>query len=920
METVRNRIVVGLLIISMIFIVYPTVTYAADAPGVYGDFYVVDNATGEAVTSDVSYANGILTIQRDGCRVKMKSGVSTTEDRIVFEKRGASGAHSCLRLENVHINTTTGVAVESKQRYSDINIYGDCEFVGTVGIQFDEDGGNFHVGSDSEAASLLAQGTSGAGFYCGSTIGFGSSANPVTFIGTPCAISIDDTSWLSTVNSEMKAGADKDNLTTVNGGFDAVNNNNDYKYVTLSANNTLTTHTITFNANDGSGTVSSQNVVDGRTFTLPNCGFQNGNMLFQGWAQGSATGTVSASGTEISNVTSDMTFYATWAKPKLTGITAPAAITGVANGTEKSASALGLPTTVTISTEDPEVTTAGVNWDLTTLASGTYNPSVLTEQTFTVNGTVTLPSTVDANGKALSTTVTVTVNGAPFVSDVSADLAAGNYTLNQNVVLTSATSDATIYYTTDGSEPSSSNGEEYTGPISVTGTEGTDVTTTIKAIAVKAGMQNSQVKSFVYKISLTPGTIAPGTADFNKYQPADIIVSITDGSYAFLGITNGSYTLVQGTDYTINGNEVTLKKEYLNKFSNNSTQTLVFDYSDGTDPRITININDTTPAAISPDTATFDRYAPADIKITKADGGYLLDSIKNGNDMLIKNIDYSITGNEVTISKNYLNKFVNGTQTLTFDYIGGNDPTLTIVIKDTKPDIAIKLKQANGGNISVTQASGLKKGDKVNVIVKANKGKKLSMILVNGKAISGTTFTMPDENVTITAVFTDITYKVSAVASTSKGGKVTGAKTVSYGGSVIIKAKAKYGYYFVKWMEKDRKVSTNSTLKIKNIKQAHSYKAVFKKMPVIFTLSKYGTGSIKVHWKSVNGAWKYQIMNNATSNGKYKIQWTGSNGNNTYLSLYKIKGKTYKFKMRYYKMQNGHIVWSSWTPVKCLIR
>jgi hypothetical protein len=828
MVTIMNRIVVGLLIISMIFIVYPTVTYAADTPGVYGDFYVVDNATEEAVTTGVSYANGVLTIQRDGCRIKMKNGVSTTTDRIVFEMGGASGAHSCLRLENVHINTATGVAVENNERFADIGIYGDCELIGTVGIQFDSDGGNFWVGSGSEAASLLAQGTSGAGFNCQSTIGFGSSANPVTFIGTSCAVYVEDTTYLSMESSDMKAGADKDHLATVN-GFSVVNGNADYKYVTLSAKNTLITHTITFEANGGSGTVSSQNVVDGRTFTLPNCGFQNGNMLFQGWAQGSATGTVSASGTEISNVTSDMTFYATWAKPKLTGITAPAAITGIANGTEKSASALGLPATVAISTEDPAVTTADVSWDLTTLASGTYDPSVLTAQTFTVNGTVTLPSTVDANGKTLSTTVTVTVNGAPFVSDVSADLAAGNYTLNQNVVLTSATSGATIYYTTDGSEPSSSNGVEYTGPISVTGTEGTDVTTTIKAIAVKAGMQNSQVKSFVYKISLSAGTIAPGTADFNKYQPADIIVTKTDGSYAFLGITNGSYTLVQGTDYTINGNEV-------------------------------------------------------------------------------------------TISKDYLNKFVNGTQTLTFDYIGGSDPTLTIVINDIKSDLAVELKQASGGSISVTQASGLKKGDIVNVIVKANKGKKLSMILVNGKAINGTTFTMPDENVTITAVFTDITYKISAVASTSKGGKITGAKTVSYGGSVIIKAKAKYGYYFVKWMEKDRKVSTDSTLKVKNIKQAHSYKAVFKKIPVMFTLSKYGTSSIKVHWKSVNGARKYQIMNNATSNGKYKIQWTGSNGNNTYLSLYKIKGKTYKFKMRYYKLQRGHIVWSSWTPVQCLIR
>ena len=54
--------------------------------------------------------------------------------------------------------------------------------------------------------------------------------------------------------------------------------------------------------------------------------------------------------------------------PKLIRVTAPQAITGVANGTEKTAAALGLPETVTIETEATGVTTADVAWDLTSLA------------------------------------------------------------------------------------------------------------------------------------------------------------------------------------------------------------------------------------------------------------------------------------------------------------------------------------------------------------------------------------------------------------------------------------------------------------------------------------------------------------------------------------------------------------------------
>ena len=197
-------------------------------------------------------------------------------------------------------------------------------------------------------------------------------------------------------------------------------------------------------------------------------------------------------------------------KPKLNSITAPGAITGVANGTDKTAEALGLPAIVTISTEDSKITTADVSWDLDNLASGSYDKTVLTKQTFTVNGTVTLPDTIDANGKSLKVTIKVTVNAAPFVSNVSANPVAGSYTENQNVTLNTSTEGAEIYYTTDGSTPDKTNGTKYTGAISVTGTEGQVVTTTIKAVAVKDGMQDSEVQTFEYKISIPDTAVAPG--------------------------------------------------------------------------------------------------------------------------------------------------------------------------------------------------------------------------------------------------------------------------------------------------------------------------------------------------------------------------------------------------------------------------
>ena len=84
------------------------------------------------------------------------------------------------------------------------------------------------------------------------------------------------------------------------------------------------------------------------------------------------------------------TFPAT-AKDKLTSITVPGTVT-VANGTAYKD--MNLPTQVNIVTEGNTVDKADVTWDT---ASGNYDPSVLTEQVVTLNGTVTCPENIDAS-------------------------------------------------------------------------------------------------------------------------------------------------------------------------------------------------------------------------------------------------------------------------------------------------------------------------------------------------------------------------------------------------------------------------------------------------------------------------------------------------------------------------------------------
>ncbi|MFD0616118.1 LamG-like jellyroll fold domain-containing protein [Paenibacillus sp. GCM10027629] len=90
----------------------------------------------------------------------------------------------------------------------------------------------------------------------------------------------------------------------------------------------------------------------------------------------------------------------------LKSITAPAAITGVANGMAKTVEALGLPAEVELVTDKGSMN-ANVAWNV---EAASYDPTVKTAQTFTVNGAVTLPAGVDnPNNVALTTSIQVTV-------------------------------------------------------------------------------------------------------------------------------------------------------------------------------------------------------------------------------------------------------------------------------------------------------------------------------------------------------------------------------------------------------------------------------------------------------------------------------------------------------------------------------
>ena len=140
------------------------------------------------------------------------------------------------------------------------------------------------------------------------------------------------------------------------------------------------------------------------------------------------------------------------------------------------------------------------------------------------NGTVltTADTAVIILVSGKSASVTITVNAMEQAAAPTFSPAGGTYTTAQTVTISSSTQGTSIYYTTDGTEPTTGS-TLYSDAITVSST------TTIKAIAVKSGMKNSTVSSASYTINIAPAFVA-----------------VTD-------ITGVATTMTAGTPLTLSG-------------------------------------------------------------------------------------------------------------------------------------------------------------------------------------------------------------------------------------------------------------------------------------------------------------------------------------------------------------------------------
>ncbi len=188
--------------------------------------------------------------------------------------------------------------------------------------------------------------------------------------------------------------------------------------------------------------------------------------------------------------------------------------------------------------------TSGATIYYTTNGVGPTTSSTLYTGPITVNSSQTIEAIAVATGYTQSAigsatyTITSSVAATPTFSP-----SGGTYTTAQTVTISDATSGATIYYTTNGTTPTTGS-TPYAGPIAVSATE------TIEAIAVASGHTQSAVGSAAYTITsaaATP-TFSPSGGTYTTTQT--VTISDTTSGATIYYTTNGTTPTTSSTPYT----------------------------------------------------------------------------------------------------------------------------------------------------------------------------------------------------------------------------------------------------------------------------------------------------------------------------------------------------------------------------------
>ena len=341
--------------------------------------------------------------------------------------------------------------------------------------------------------------------------------------------------------------------------------------------------------------------------------------------------------------------------------------------------------------------------------------------------------------------------------------AAGEYTEAQYVKIACTTQGATIYYTLDGTTPTT-NSTVYTDSIAIS------ETTTVKAIAMKQGMNDSEIATATYTINITP--------------PAE--------ETAYTLITNAN-ALIAGDKYIIVGIKSQAYKALGKQTTNNRSAV------DVTPVESVITL---TPATTNDD-GVFELTLGQENNLwtlyDAVNGGYLYAASSTNNHLKVQAENNAngqwtieIASNGVATIKaqgantrNWLRLNSNGSpfscygngQLDVYLYKAGDIPT-----PPTPNYYTVSIAEGiTNGTVSVDTTSNLVGGETITVTATPNQGYELSTLTYTyvGVAtpfdIDQTTmqFTMPTADVTVNATFTELAHVADPTFTPAAGSFIT---------------------------------------------------------------------------------------------------------------------------------------------------
>ena len=313
---------------------------------------------------------------------------------------------------------------------------------------------------------------------------------------------------------------------------------------------------------------------------------------------------------------------------------------------------------------------------------------------YTMDGS-TPTSSSTAYSSAIAITESTTLKAIAIKDGVESDVASATYTMNRpeaptfdvaegtfasafTLHLATATDGATIYYTTDGTTPTSSN-SAYT-----TGIDIPAASTTVKAVAVKNGL-TSDVATAAYTYDTRPApsfTLSATSIDLKVKETSSAVTLTTNSDGAVTFACADAHITLTGT-----GNSRTIKADAAGIYTVTVSTAATSNYLAG-NGTITVNV---TKKATTMVLAT--SFTSLDLYVTTS--GSVTGTVKYGEDEIDgAEVTYSSSDETVaTVASNGAVTFKKaGNTTITASYAGDDEyaaceATYTLVLYDTTPQV-----------------------------------------------------------------------------------------------------------------------------------------------------------------------------------------------------------------------------------------